>query len=162
MDHYLPIPQPDEISSKERDDAMGSYLMMFAAWAAGLPLPMLNILASVIYYFVNRKNGNFVRFHALQSMWSQILLGLINAFGTAWLIKMLFDGEFSGEYFYPYLITAIIINIFYIIFSIIAAVYAKKGRFFYFIFFGKIAFHRAYSANNSYNNQKDYTNRPPM
>ena len=29
--------------------------MMFAAWGAGLPLPLLNLLAAVIYFFTNKK-----------------------------------------------------------------------------------------------------------
>ncbi|MCH8319303.1 MAG: hypothetical protein IIA88_12580, partial [Bacteroidetes bacterium] len=42
---YLPVPQPDEIPTREKEDAMGAYLMMFAAIAAGLPLPIINLIA---------------------------------------------------------------------------------------------------------------------
>ena len=63
---YHPIPQPEEISTREKEDAMGSYLMMFAAIGAGLPLPMLNIIATFIDYFLHKSKGRFVRFHVLQ------------------------------------------------------------------------------------------------
>jgi len=162
MAEYLPIPQPEEVTQREREDGMGAYLMMFAAWAAGLPLPMLNVLASVIYYYVNRQKGNFVRFHALQSMWSQILVGVLNASVFAWGIQIWVSGRFSGKFFWPYLIMVIIANILYFIFSIIAAVRAKKGRFFYFIFFGKMAYQIAYSVDSSFNKKPDYVNRPPV
>jgi len=49
------IPQPDEIPERQREDAMGAYLMMFASLALGVPIPLLNVVASIIYFFVNRK-----------------------------------------------------------------------------------------------------------
>jgi hypothetical protein len=52
---YHPVPQPEELSNKEKDDAMGGYLMMFAALAVGLPLPIINLIASIIYYYTNKK-----------------------------------------------------------------------------------------------------------
>ncbi|MDI3527939.1 MAG: hypothetical protein PWR03_2123 [Tenuifilum sp.] len=38
---FYPIPQPDEVSDIEKDDAMGAYFMMFATTGLGLPLPIL-------------------------------------------------------------------------------------------------------------------------
>ena len=50
---YAPIIQPEEIPTRVREDAMGAYLMMFGALAAGLPLPIINLLAAVIYIFMH-------------------------------------------------------------------------------------------------------------
>ena len=47
---YHPVEQPDDISLRDREDAMGGYLMMFAALAAGLPLPIINLIASIVYW----------------------------------------------------------------------------------------------------------------
>ncbi len=69
-DGMHPIPQPDQVKPSDREDGMGAYLMMFAALAAGLPLPIINVIASLIYYFVNRKKSPFVHFHCLQSFLS--------------------------------------------------------------------------------------------
>ncbi len=66
------LPQPSEIPEREKEDAMGAYLMMFASLAIGLPIPLLNLVASVIYFFVNRKNGPFVAFHALQALLTHV------------------------------------------------------------------------------------------
>jgi len=49
------LPQPDEITRREREDAMGAYFMMFAAWGIGLPLPFLNLVAAGIYYGLHRR-----------------------------------------------------------------------------------------------------------
>ena len=51
---HIALPQPHEIPTREREDAMGAYLMMFAAWGAGLPLPLLNLVAAIIYFFINK------------------------------------------------------------------------------------------------------------
>jgi len=65
---YHPVEQPDEIPIREREDAMGAYLMMFAALAAGLPLPIINLIAALVYFYINKGKSRFVRFHSLQSL----------------------------------------------------------------------------------------------
>ncbi len=70
----------------EKEDAMGAYLMMFASLAIGLPIPLLNLVASVIYFFVNRKAGPFVAFHALQALPHHIPVVLLNAGVIGWLV----------------------------------------------------------------------------
>ncbi len=72
QDEYYPIPQPDEISVREKEDAMGAYMMMFASAGIGLPLPIINLIAALIYYYVNKDKGRFVRFNTLQSFFSPI------------------------------------------------------------------------------------------
>lgn len=143
MDYY-PLPKPSEIPIKEREDAMGSYLMMFAAIGAGLPLPFLNILASVIYFYIHRKKGPFVKFHLIQSLWSQIPVSLLNGVIVVWLVTNFFNNSgFTGN-FYGLMITVIILNIIYLIFSVYAAVKARQGRIYYFIFFGRISYELAF------------------
>ena len=62
----IKIPQPDQITQSEKDSAMGAYMMMFVTWAIGLPLPFLNIIAAIIYHFMNKKESRFVAFHSFQ------------------------------------------------------------------------------------------------
>ena len=65
---YVKLPQPQDLSEREKEDAMGAYLMMFAALATSLPLPIINLIAAIVYYYINRKKGRFIHFHCLQSM----------------------------------------------------------------------------------------------
>ena len=81
-----PIPQPTEISEREKEDAMGAYLMMFASAALGLPFPIFNLIASVIYYFVNKSKGRFVQFHSLQSLYSQLPVSILNSILVIWAL----------------------------------------------------------------------------
>jgi len=159
--NYHPIPQPEEISIREREDAMGSYLMMFAALAVGLPFPSLNLIAAIIYYFVNRSKGRFVHFHILQSLYSQIPTTLLNVGLVAWLLNMFLNDIFMfDDVFKAYVLLVVTVNLAYFIFSIIAAVKARKGQFYYFMFVGKIAFKQVYTFNAE-KEQKTKINKMP-
>ncbi len=141
---YHQLPQPDEIETRVKEDAMGSYLMMFATSAIGIPLPILNLIAAIIYYYVNRSKGKFVQFHTLQSLWSQIPVTLLNSGLVAWtIVNLVRDLDFSSFY-WGYLVMVGVANLVYFIFSIVGAVKARKGLFYYFLFFGKIAYHQVY------------------
>ena len=159
--NYVELPQPHEISTREKEDAMGAYLMMFAALAAGLPFPALNLIAAVIYYYVNRSKGRFVHFHLLQSLYSQLPTTLLNMGLVFWTIRLIFFDYEITDLYWGYLAMVIIANIAYIIFSIIAAISARKGQFYYFLFFGKIAYARVFSATNPLYFKKEVCNLPP-
>ena len=166
---YHPIPQPKDIPVREREDAMGGYLMMFAAMAAGLPLPIINLIAAVIYFYINKGKSRFIKFHAYQSLVSQIPTTLLNAGLVFWSVRLFFyqsnsfDEVFSvgSEYeiYWGYLVTVMIANLFYFIFSLVAAFKARKGQFYYFLFFGKMAYHYAYQINSS--EESAVVNKPP-
>jgi len=156
---YYPVPQPDEIGIREKEDAMGAYLMMFATLAVGLPLPIINLVAAFIYLYLNRKTSRFVHFHALQSLYSQIPVTLLNAGMIIWLIIILVnDFNFTSE-FKGYTIMVGVANLIYFIFSLIAAAKARKGLFYYFIFFGRLAYHRAYMIHSG--PKEVAVNKPP-
>lgn len=138
---------------------MGAYLMMFAALAAGLPLPVINLIAAIIYYFVNRGKSRFVNFHSLQSVLSQLPTSLMNAVAIFWGIRILMEDWEFNDTFKGYLIVTLIANLLYIAFSIVAAVRARKGRMYYFLFFGRIAYDSAFRIRP----ERDHSNinKPP-
>ncbi len=157
---YHPLPQPDEIEVRVREDAMGAYFMMFATAAIGLPLPVLNLVAAIIYYFINRDKGRFVRFHTLQSLYSQIPVSLLNSGLVAWtIVNFVKDYDFTGAY-WGYLVMTAIAVVVYFIFSIIGAIKARKGLFYYFVFFGKAAYHQVYMIRPERLDSR-VQNRPP-
>ncbi len=156
---FYPMPQPHELSEREKEDATGSYLMMFATTAIGLPLPVVNMIAAIVYYFVNRDKGRFVKFHTLQSLYSQLPVSLINSYGIIWAIVNLVKGNPFTNVFWGYAITAGIINLVYFIFSIIGAVRAHKGRMYYFVFFGKLSYYQAFRKEDS--DETGFVNKPP-
>ncbi len=138
------LPQPEEISERERDDAMGAYLMMFASLAIGLPLPLLNLVASLIYFLVNRKTSPFVAFHSLQGLLTHIPVTLLNAGVVGWLIGILVSHVGFFAPFFWYLCFTALANIAYIVWTIVAIIQSRKGRFFYMPVLGRISFARYY------------------
>ncbi len=159
---YHDLEQPDELSKKEKEDAMGAYLMMFAAIGAGLPLPVINLIAAVTYYFVQKKNTRFVRFHSLQSLWSQIPTTLVNAGAMYWTLQIfLFDNLETTDMYYGYLIMLVVLNLAYFAFSIVGAVQARNGKMYYFLFFGKLCYHQVYQIKDELYDETRNVNLPP-
>ncbi|MFZ2906504.1 MAG: DUF4870 domain-containing protein [Cyclobacteriaceae bacterium] len=159
---FHPLPQPHEIAEREKEDAMGAYLMMFAAVAIGLPLPIINLIAAVIYYFVNRKKSRFIHFHCLQSLLSNIPTTIINWALVIWAVR-----NFIGHYewtteFWAYAIFAGVATFLYFIISIIAAYKARQGKMYYFLLFGKIAYEAAYKVRPSDAMTSEPVNKPPF
>lgn len=140
------LPQPHEVSERDREDAMGAYLMMFAALAAALPLPIINLIAALIYYYSNRSKSKFIHFHCLQSLLTQIPTTVLNWILLFWSIKIFFVKTWVlNSYFYSFLGLVIAVNLVYVIFSIIAAIYARKGKLYHFVIFGLFAHHYVFT-----------------
>ena len=116
-----------EPSEHEAEKASNSYLMSLIAIIAGLPLPIINLLATLIFYIGNRKSTYFVRWHCTQALLSQISLLFVNSTGFWWTVSILFTDEtVSGNYF-AYIITAFVINVVEFIVTISAAIKTRKG-----------------------------------
>ena len=163
----IALPQPDEIPKREREDAMGAYLMMFAAWGVGLPLPLLNLVAAIIYFFTNKKTSRFVSFHAYQSLLTQIPTSIVNASAVAWALTLFLKDYHLNTYgyadlFWSYIVFVVLLNLVYMVFSIVACIRARKGRFYYFWVFGRIAFARYYGPSAiSMEKKEEKPNLPP-
>jgi uncharacterized Tic20 family protein len=163
QDAGVGIPQPSEVTTRERDDAMGAYLMMFASWAIGLPFPLINLVASLVYYFVNKKTSRFVAFHAYQALVIHVPIVCINAGLIVWIIVIAAsDFRFAGT-FLAYFLFLAAVNIIYIVYSIIALIQARKGRMYYIPFFGRLAYARFSGpwAKNRERGRDEWVNRPP-
>lgn len=159
MTEYHPIPQLQDLSTREKEDAMGAYLMMFASVAVGLPLPIINLIAAIVYFLTNKSKGLFVHFHALQSLISQLPTTAVNAVGVFWGIRIyFFDWELT-DLFKGYVLMAIILNLVYFIFSIVGAVQARKGRMYYFLFFGRLSYEAVFKVKDV--NESKNLNLPP-
>ena len=163
---YVTLPQPDQITEREKEDAMGAYLMMFAAVAVALPLPVVNLIAAIVYYYVNRSKSRFVHFHSLQSLISQLPTTLLNWGLLYWSIRIWFFNSLEADdYFFGYLFTTVIANLLYLVFSIIGAVQARKGRMYYFLFFGKLSYELVFSKSSTLKYKGEETiihqNSPP-
>lgn len=120
----------------EAEKASNSYLMSLIALIAGMPLPIINLLATFGFYIANRKSTFFVRWHCTQALISQASLLLINSFGFWWTISIIFSEEsFSNQYF-SYILSALIFNIVEFIVTIRSAILTRRGEHVHWFFYG--------------------------
>ena len=127
--------QPDD---HESEKASNSYLMSLLAIMVGMPLPIVNLIATFIFYLGNRKASYFVRWHCTQALLSQITVLVTNSVALSWTLRIIFtDMEVTNNYI-GYLITVVIFNITEIVATIYAAQQVRKGRHIKFWFFGTV------------------------
>jgi uncharacterized Tic20 family protein len=117
-----------EPTEHEAEKASNSYLMSLIAILAGFPLPIINLLATLIFYVGNRKSTYFVRWHCTQALLSQVSLLFVNSTGFWWTVSIVFtDEKISGNYI-AYMITAFVINIVEFVVTIQTAISTRKGK----------------------------------
>ena len=80
-------------SEHEAEVASGSYLMSLIAIVVGLPLPIINSIAILVFYLDNRKPTYFVRWHCTQTLLSQLSVLFMNSFGFWWTVLIIFTEE---------------------------------------------------------------------
>jgi len=57
-----------EPGEHEAEKASNSYLMSLVALITGILLPIINLLATFIFYMGNRKGTYFVRWHCMHAL----------------------------------------------------------------------------------------------
>ena len=119
--HYQP-------TEHELEKASNSYLMSLIAIMGGLPLPIINLIATFVFYLGNRKGTYFVRWHCIQALLSQLFLLPFNSVGFWWTISIIFTPETITSNYIAYMITIFIFNLIEFIGTIYTAVVTRKGQ----------------------------------
>jgi uncharacterized membrane protein len=127
--------QPHEA---EAEAASNSYLMSLVAVLVGLPLPIINLIATLIFFLGNRKSGYFVRWHCTQALLSQFSLLLINSIGFWWTFNVLFGDQLLTNNYIAYLIALFLFNLVEFIATIHTAIQTRKGRHVEWFFYGQL------------------------
>ncbi len=125
-------------SDHEAEKASNSYLMSLIALIAGMPLPIINLIASLIFFIGNRKGTYFVRWHCTQALLSQFSLLFMNSFGFWWTISIMFGPETISSKYIAYIITMLIFNISEFIATIYSAIQTRKGIHVKWFFYGNL------------------------
>jgi uncharacterized membrane protein len=136
------------IHSADLEQASNSYLMAIVAVIAGLPLPIINTIASIIYYIAHRRSSYFVRWHCIQSILAQAVMASFNSIAFAWTLNLIFNSdEYFGQqtpehldntlfselfysvpiYYWMYITIVIILNVAEFITVLITATQVRKG-----------------------------------
>lgn len=122
----------------EQERASNIYLMSLAIVIVGLPLPIINLIATFFMYLSNRNKTWFIRWHSLQALLSQTAIAAINGFGMYWTLSVFFTDETVSNSYIAYLITAFTFNLLEFIGTIYAAVQTRSGYHVSFWFFGPL------------------------
>lgn len=125
-------------SDDESEKASNAYVMSLVAAITGVPLPIVNLIASLLFYLGNRRKTYFVRWHCTQALLSQLSLLFINSYGFWWTISVLFTEEKATNHYFAYVISAFVFNIAEYIATIYAAVQTRKGKHVQWWFFGPL------------------------
>ena len=127
--------QPNE---SETEIASNSYLMSLIAIIVGLPLPIVNLIATFIFYLSNRKSTYFVRWHCTQALLSQLSTLFINSFGFWWTISIIFTDEIITNKYIAYMLVLFFFNLLEFITTIYTAIRTRKGIHIEWWFYGSL------------------------
>lgn len=125
-------------TDQEAERASNSYLMSLIAIIAGLPLPIINLIATLIFFLGNRKATHFVRWHCTQALLSQLSLLVINSVGFWWTVAVVFNTQQVTSKYVAYIITLIIFNLVEFASTIYTAIQTRKGKHIQWWFYGTI------------------------
>ena len=112
--------------------------MSLIALIAGLPLPIINLIATLIFYVGNRKGTYFVRWHCTQALLSQLSMLFINSFGFWRTISIIFTDEIITSKYIAYIIVALFFNLTEFIATIYTAIQTRKGIHVEWWFYGNL------------------------
>lgn len=129
---------PYKPGEHEAEKASNSYLMSLVAVIAGLPLPIVNLIATFFFYLGNRKGTYFVRWHCMQALLSQASLLFANSVSFWWTISIIFGDEDVTNRYIAYMITVFVFNAIDLIATIHTAIQTRKGIHIEWWIFGDI------------------------
>jgi uncharacterized membrane protein len=127
-----------EPGEHEAEKASNSYLMSLIAVIAGLPFPIINLMATLFFYIGNRKGTSFVRWHCTQALLSQLSLLFVNSYGFWWTVSIIFTPETITNKWVAYMLTIFIFNLADFVSTIYAAIQTRKGIHVEWWFFGEL------------------------
>ncbi len=122
----------------EAEKASNSYLMSVIALMAGLPLPIINLIATFIFYMGNRKGTYFVRWHCTQALLSQLSMLFVNSYGFWWTVSVILSKEAISNDYISYMIAAVLFNLAEFIATIYTAIQTRKGIHVKWLFYGNL------------------------
>lgn len=125
-------------SEEDAEKASSSYLMSMMAIAVGIALPLVNLIATLIFYLGNRRSTYFVRWHCTQALVSQLSLLPINSVGMGWTLSIVFSDQVLTDAYVAYLLTAVGFNLLELLMTARTAILTRRGRHVSWFFYGPL------------------------
>lgn len=125
-------------SEHEAEKASTSYLMSLVVLIVGVPLPIINLVASVFFLISNQKGTYFVRWHCMQALLSQVAVFVFNSFLFWWTVSILFFDANTTPFYAVYLTFVVVLNLIEFFFTMYAAIETRKGKHVFWPLFGDL------------------------
>lgn len=135
MPQYPPGFRP---SDDEAERASTAYLMSLMAMAVGVFLPIVNLIATVIFFLQQRRQTYFVRWHCTQALLSQLSVLPVNSALIWWTLSIAFGPRTLSDAYLAFVMTVLIIDAFELSATIRAAVATRRGAGPYWWCFGPL------------------------
>lgn len=125
-------------SEHEAEKASNSYLISLVTAIAGMPLPIVNLIATLFFYIANKKGTFFVRWHCTQALASQLSLLFMNSAGFWWTVGIIFGNQSISNTYIAYIITIFLFNMGELIASIYTIINTRRGKHVSWWFYGNL------------------------
>jgi beta-barrel assembly-enhancing protease len=96
-------------------------------WWGGAPLPILNLIASIIFFFGARRSAPFVRWHSTQALLGQLVMIPINSTFLWMTVSLLFGHRELDDFYVGWGLVMVGLNAAELIASIYAAIKVRQG-----------------------------------
>jgi Zn-dependent protease with chaperone function len=116
------------IADDEAESASNAYLLSLVLLVGGAPLPILNLLASVIFFFGARRSAPFVRWHSTQALIGQLVMIPINSTFLWMTVSLLFGHRELDDFYVGWGLVMLGLNAAELGASIYAAIKVRKGE----------------------------------
>ncbi len=117
-----------EYAQREQDAEQASnvYIMSLITFAAGLPLPIINVISTIIFFIGSRRESAFVRWHCMQALLTELITLPLNSIAFWWTVNLvLFEAQITNSYL-VYVFLVILLNIVELVAAISAAIRVRK------------------------------------
>lgn len=112
----------------ELEAASNSYLMSLLVAMIGLPFPIVNLIATIIFFLANRRQTYFVRWHCMQALVSQLPLFCTNSILFWWTMRVLIGWTSLSSFYFAYLFTVLLFNFIDFIATIHTMIAVRQGK----------------------------------
>ena len=112
----------------ELEAASNSYLMSLLVAMIGLPFPIVNLIATIIFFLANRRQTYFVRWHCMQALVTQLPLFCTNSILFWWTVRVLIGWTSLSSFYFAYLFTVLLFNFIDFIATIHTMIAVRQGK----------------------------------
>jgi uncharacterized membrane protein len=127
MEHHEEPVTVQEIFEEDFEKASNAYLMSLVSLIISFPLPIVNLIATLLYYNFSRKENDFVRWHCVQSLLSQVFLVFFNSPSLYFIISYYFKEEWPPIPVLAFIGFVVLLNLFEYIATAYAASVVRNG-----------------------------------